>query len=428
MTIDANTRTRQYTGGAVSDVAVTIVAGDAVGTPGGQAALLGAANALVRNHPAVYVVAPDAESALVPTDRLSDLLARVGGATDESRLEMVLVPPVGAIRVGIGSDVQADLYVGADRFTGYTADTPSPISGASTSVYGGAIGAMLAAGQVFRRTVGMPVGPHRGMSMWMLEETLAGTGPDTVDVLDLSAFWLVGAGGVGSSAAWWMHLFGCCGTGVVIDHDLVDITNLNRSLGMFYGETGLAEGAPRMKAELAADLIGAKPFTETWDAWIGADPAPPDVLIPAANEFGVRAAIATYSHPMALTGTTSRNWTAELHIYRAGVDSCPSCRHPDRGSGPAFACSTSSIPTDDGGSEDAALSFLSGTAGLVTVAGLTLAQAGELTGPMNMWPVDFAEAHRGLVRAKKLACSSTCQRTQSPSLRSRIFGGTRHSS
>jgi hypothetical protein len=428
VTSDANTRTRQYTGGRVSEAAVTIVAGDALATPGGQAALLGAANALVRNHPAVYVVAPDAESVLAPTGRLSELLTRVGGATDESRLEIATRPPVGPIKVGIGSDVEADLYVGADRFTGFTANMASPISGDPTSVYGAAVGAMLAAGQAFRRTVGMPVGAHRGMSLWTLEETLTGTGPDNVDVLDLSALWLVGAGGVGSSAAWWMYLFGCCGTGVVIDHDLVDITNLNRSLGMFYRDTGLAEGTPRKKAELAADLIGAAPFTETWDAWIDADPVAPDLLIPAANEFGVRTAIATYSHPMAFTGTTSRNWTAELHLYRAGVDSCPSCRHPDRGSRPAFACSTSSVPTDDGGSEDAALSFLSGTAGLLAVAGLTLAQAGELTGPMNMWPVDFAEAHRGLVRAKKMACTSTCRRTQSQSLRSRMFGDTRHGS
>lgn len=426
MNSDAHTRTRQYTGGAVSDTAVAVIAGDAAGTAGGQAALLGAANALVRNHPVVYVVAPDAEPMLAPREWLPDLLASLDGATDASRLEIVRFPPANVVRVGIGTDVDADIYVGADRFTGYTACTASPVSDASSSVFGGAIGAMLAAGQVFRRTIGMPLGTHRGMSLWTLEETLDGTGPDDIDVLDLSAVWLVGAGGVGSSAAWWLHLFGCSGAGVVIDHDLVDVTNLNRSLGMFYANSGLAEKKPRGKAELAAELIGAAPFARTWDAWIRTDPAPPDVLIPAANEFGVRTAIATYSHPMALTGTTSRNWTAELHLYRAGIDSCPSCRHPESGSGPWFTCSTSTVPTDDGGSADAALSFLSGTAGLLTVAGLTLAQAGELSGPANMWPVDFAEAHRGLVRPKKMACSRTCQRTQSQSLRSRMFGGTRH--
>lgn len=426
MTADAHTRTRDYTGGAVSDRRVTIVAGDAVASPGGQAALLGAANALVRNHPVVYVVTPDGPSALALAGQLSDLLEGIGQATDESRLEIVRSPPSETIKIGLGPDVHADVYLGADRFTGYIADTPSPVSEAPTTIYGGATAAMLAAGHVFRRTIAMPVGELRGMSMWTLEETIAGSGPATVDPLNLGGLWLIGAGGVGSSAAWWIQLFGHRGTGVVIDHDLVDITNLNRSLGMFYATTGLAEGEPKSKARLAADLIGAKAFGETWEQWIAADPDPPDLLIPAANEYGVRSAIATYSHPMAFSGTTSRNWTAELHMYRAGIDSCPSCRHPEVVTGQSFACSTSPIPSADGGSEDAALSFLSGTAGLLSVAALNLAQLNLTPEAASMWAVDFGPAYRGLVRPLRMACNATCHRTLSRQLRSSLFGRTRH--
>jgi hypothetical protein len=164
-------------------------------------------------------------------------------------------------------------------------------------------------------------------------------------------------------------------------------------------------------------------FTNDWDSWAATDPSPPDIVIPAANDRGVRASVASYSHPMALTGTTSRQWTAELHLYRAGDDGCIDCRHPTN-SILDLACSTSAVPTSDGGHTDAALSFLSGTAGLHTLDALARLQAGVPPDAANHWQLSFQSGLRPIT-ANRHCCSHGCRRTLDAESRRTLFGETR---
>jgi hypothetical protein len=217
---------------------------------------------------------------------------------------------------------------------------------------------------------------------------------------------------------------GVAGPWTIIDHDVVDDTNLNRCLGMFVRHLTSNSGEPARKADIAAELIpGGRSFPDTWDAWSATDPAPPDVVIAAANDLGVRGALATYSHPMAITGATSPNWTADLHLYRAGIDGCIDCRHPSSGQ-PTFACSTATVPGADGGSTDAALSFLSGAAALLCAAGLARLQAGELDGDVNHWQVAFHPTRR-TITVNKQHCQGGATHALSKDVRAGYFGATR---
>ena len=71
------------------------------------------------------------------------------------------------------------------------------------------------------------------MSLWSLSAAADATGPAALEPLDVGGVWMVGAGAVGSCLAWWLRLVGVTGLWTIIDGDVVDITNLNRGLGLF---------------------------------------------------------------------------------------------------------------------------------------------------------------------------------------------------
>lgn len=416
-------RTRQYTGGSVPATPIGIDIGDAVHTPGGRLAVLAVANATVRNHPHVFVRAVDVEHDT--GDRIHDLLAEMGSATPTSRLEIVESLPLDIPTVGIGADVDnATVYIGADRFTAALADHATALTDDASTAWGAALAAMRAANHLFRLAIGLEPPAFETLSLWTLEPTRAGTGPSDPGPVAIGSVWLIGAGGVGSSLAWWAHHLGAAGPWTIIDHERVEDTNLNRCLGMFSRHLTSDDGEPARKSDIAAALIpGARSFPNSWDAWAATDAAPPDVIIPAANDYGVRGHLATYSHPMAITGATSPNWTADLHLYRAGVDGCIDCRHPNTGE-PAFACSTASVPASDDGSTDASLSFLSGTAALLCAAALLRLQAGELTSEYNHWQLAFHPTRR-TITANKLHCQGGTTHALNEHLRRAYFADTR---
>ncbi len=418
----SDARTRQYTGGAVPAAPVGIDIGEAIHTAGGRLALLALANATVRNHPRVFVRAENVEQA---GDFTHDLLAEIAAATPTSRLDIVEKPPTGTPIIGIGSDcANATLYIGADRFTATVTNRAAALTDDPSTAWGAALAAMRAANHIFRGAIGLEPPALERLSLWTLEPATAATGPSEPGPIAAGSVWLLGAGGVGSSLAWWVRHFGGTDPWTIIDHDVVEDTNLNRCLGMFRRHLTSSNGAPAHKSDVAAELIpGARSFPDTWEAWVATDPAPPDVIIPAANDFGVRGQLATYSHPMAITGATSPNWTADLHLYRAGIDGCIECRHPNAAE-PAFACSTASVPAGNGGSTDASLSFLSGAAALLCAAALVRLQAGEVVDGYNHWQMAFHPTRR-TITANKQRCQGGATHALDDGLRRSYFGATR---
>jgi hypothetical protein len=426
-------RTRSYTGGIEPTVAAGVATGsETAATETGQVLVLSAVNMLARVHPAIVLSFPDTPLIVRSPcggSTLAEACAKLAAAANP---EIIVDAPTRtantALCIGIGADAtHASVYAGGARFTGFTGTTPQTLTPEPSTLMGGALAVTLAAGYLFRTAIALPVIIDRSISLWTLDETTTATGPAACGPVEVGNAWIVGAGAIGSALAWWLYHTGLVGAWTIIDGDCVEATNLNRSLGLFAHDAGLTGLPAVMKAEAAASLIPrSQAFPIWWDDWVATDPASPDVLLPLANERAVRAAIAAYSHPAVLHASTSPNWTAELHRHLIGRDDCIACRLPE--AAPAFACATApALPTGDGRgtSNDAALPFLSGAAGLLALAGLLQLQHSQWPAhSRNHWRVFFDHSPAGLSRAR-WPCMPTCTATSADRIRHKLHGTTR---
>lgn len=428
-------RTLQYTNGLQPRCGAAVTAGaKSAETRSGQIAILSATNMLARVHPALAICVPDVPL-IVPAPfhggnlpEACETLARA--ANPDIAAESCNTTPANMLSVGIGSDSPAaTIYAGAKRWTALTGRKPQAITRDSSSLLGLAISVSLACSTIFRIAIHLPTKPTRAVSLWSLTTTADATGPSQLGPLDIGSTWMVGAGAVGSALAWWLQYIGVLGPWIIIDGDFVDETNLNRSLGYFASHAGLTGHEPVAKADVTASLIGgATPFVGWWNDFIGDDPAAPDVLLPIANEYEVRPAIAAYGHPAVLHASTSPSWTAELHRHLIPRDDCIACRLPE--SAPRFQCATASVVAHTGGhasSSDAALPFLSGAAGVLLAAALAQLQEGNWTShTANQWRFWFDHSARA-ISSSRWRCQDTCTATPPPSVRRAIHGHTRWS-
>lgn len=428
-------RTRRYTGGAEPAVVAGVTTGsETAATRVGQVAVLSAVNMLARVHPGISIEVPDTpllvQSPIGGTSLAQACVQLAEAANPEITLVSAAVEPDAVLRIGIGADSpRASVYAGGSRFTARTGGDPQALDQDDSTLVGGGMAVALAAAYVFRKAIGLPAVVDRSVSLWTLEDTAKITGPGECGPVDVGNVWMLGAGAVGSGLAWWVSHAGVTGIWTIIDGDLVEVSNLNRSLGLFAYHAGLTGLLLVPKAAAAATLIpGARAFPHWWDDWAATDPASPDVLLPLANERGVRPAIAAYSHPAVIHASTSPNWTAELHRHLIGRDDCIACRLPET-IAPRFPCATApvdglSLPTGTP-SVDAALPFLSGAAGLLALAGLLQLQHGHWeTHERNHWRVWFDEAPVALSRSR-FACAQACRAIGEGAFRGGLHGETR---
>ena len=152
---------------------------------------------------------------------------------------------------------------------------------------------------------------------------------------------MIGAGAVGVGLCFWLMYMGVVGAWEIVDHDIVELHNTNRSLGFTATDAGWPDLGAQPKARVAAKLIGATPRIMTYAQWsyLGGRP---DLILPLANGEGVRHAIGQRAEPILLHASTSRDMTAELHRHIPGRDQCISCRFPSQGV-PEFECSTAFV-------------------------------------------------------------------------------------
>jgi hypothetical protein len=263
-----------------------------------------------------------------------------------------------------------------------------------SDILGAATAACLAAAAAFRLVHGGRLPSPTAINL--LERTANEDAASTsaVGPIQVGDVLVVGAGAVAHATLYWAREFGVTGSWDVVDADLAKLHNTNRCLGMYAEDAGWPGGsscaAAEPKTSTAARLIGATPH-EVWFeelAWAAA--TRPDLVLPLANERGVRSEVASLGEALLIHASTSQDWTAELHRHIAGRDDCPNCRLPEPGA-PIFGCSTgpTNLETrdEDGESADAALPFLSAAAGLILVAALLdlPGKAAVLDGRFNHW-------------------------------------------
>lgn len=406
----------------VLDVPVAIAVGaTAADTRAGQVAVLALVNMAARIHRRLRLVIPAAELLVTPLFGgvdLADEVRRTVAAIDPCNEAEYLTHLAGAATpsVAVGDVDGAGLYLGCEGMLGELQHQPSRVADAGGAVFGAGLAACMGAAALLHLAAGHKVDDRR-MSLWNFADGDAaevGTGSDRG--VDIATVLMLGAGAVGSCACYWLRATGVAGDWTVVDGDRFELHNINRSLGAAAHHAGWPEGAAAAKAEVAADLIGARSYVGWYDEWLDEHDGerPPDLVIPLANGRAVRPAVAARGEELVVHATTGSHWTAELHRHMRDRDDCISCRIPeDRHQSNPFVCAEGELVASDGESTDAALPFLSAAAALMLVRFLDAMADGEnelLTGAKNHWAIAFGPpgVEIARLRSRRWAARDSC--------------------
>lgn len=191
--------------------------------------------------------------------------------------------------------------------------------------------------------------------------------PPIPNPLELGTVQMVGVGSVGSTAAHFLGRLPVEGRVQLVDHDAVELINLNRS-PLFRVSHALNDTA---KVKVAKEYLGgfgieASAHDLPYDEFETQVAEQPDVVLPLANERNVRSAIQHNRPPVMLHATTSGSEvTLRRHIPVS--DPCLLCHFPPEGPQIDPGCATATVSSEDSGSSnsgtDAALPFASFLAG-----------------------------------------------------------------
>jgi hypothetical protein len=400
----------------------------------GQVALLALVNMAARLHRHILVAVPDVPliaRSLVPADDLRHAVVATAQAIDPcGRLDLVdhrSMKTIASVGIGPVRGGTCQAYVGVDGLLATLATGPQPFEASDASILGAALASCMAAAALVGMVTGHPIVPTR-LSLWRLGDgVMAEPGPsDVAHPLDIGDVLVVGAGAVASALLYWLRELGVTGRWVVVDGDLLELPNTNRSIGTLVAETGWLGGAAEPKAIGASRLIGADARVAWYDQWLGSEPAwTPAVVLPLANGRDVRSLISLRGEERIVHATTSRDWTAELHRHVADVDGCIVDRLPDRPGAAPFICSTGTLTSATGMVTDAALPFLSAAAGLMLVRALTMGAEEFDALPANHWRLHLGPPGSAPLRFSRLIWPphAGCQHILSTAARRRARAG-----
>lgn len=325
--------------------------------------------------------------------------------------------------VSIGVGAAADLRLGADGWCaiiGPQAEVPDDPG----SFLGAGLAAILAAASAFHMAIGHEGITEGTFSLWEGGSLSSAQGPQFTGPLDVGDVLQIGAGAVGAALAYWLAPFGIVGQWVIIDGDLVEVSNLNRQMMFVAADAGYPDAEPSNKAVVVAERIGggASPIAGWYDVEDPAQSRIFDVILPLADEGGVRPALQARAEPVLLHATTTQGWGALFHRHVAGRDDCIVCRLPRQGD-PLFKCSTAPVSEDR--TTLASLPFLSAAAGLLLLGGLVRLGTGQLLdSPNNLTWLDFTGANPS-VREYPFSCREDCRRRLPVARRAVVAAGTR---
>ncbi len=159
---------------------------------------------------------------------------------------------------------------------------------------------------------------------------------------------VIGAGGLGSPAVLYLATAGV-GRITVVDHDTVDLTNLQRQIAHNLSRVGLpkAESARATVAALNPD-IQLRALVQRADAALLEELVPQaDVVLDCCDNFRTRHAVnqACVTHRKPLVSGAAIGWDAQISVYdvRQPQAPCYACLFPPETAYEDVACSTMGV-------------------------------------------------------------------------------------
>ena len=218
-----------------------------------------------------------------------------------------------------------------------------------------ALAAAIGAADLFKRAIGHPTNEWLGQIKWCTWHHKLHCDvlhcahmpvPQTVELGDLL---IAGVGAIGSALLYVLGLTPSRGHVTVLDRDLVEASNLNRSL-LF---TALDAAQSRSKADVARSLLrslgidvdavqgtwrdnGGRLAERRFDAWVS-----------LTNEDGAWAEVPFQLPPIVLHGTTTSGWGIGFGRHIPRVEDCTACRLPRPHTEFRGPCSAGEINSSD---------------------------------------------------------------------------------
>ena len=394
-------RTRRLAGGSdYHDVPVGIVASQAVATSAvGQIMIIIVTNLMSRWCRVVDLAIPDVDlvsqcrttrapslrSRIVKEMRDADPFGDFGFRDPRPRAVTLSIGP------GSGSVIAPDFSVWVDGWDalGWRPSQDAPcISGTPVGFQpAAALAACLGVAAVFKMAVGHSRADQLAAFRWSLwnhcRSGIASSSPVVVSPPDLTSVTLgrllqIGVGAVGSNVLYLLDLLGVHGRILTVDHDHVEIENLDRSL--LFTVSDAIPGAKKVESaasRLRASTLKVDRFVGTWNDLVktGRNLHEFDLWIPLANEEDVRRSMASNLPPTMIHGSTSTDWAFFLGRHIPFREYCLGCRFPGSYvSDSDLLCSTGAVdvtaPEHPSQQVDASLPFLSAAAASLVVAEL----------------------------------------------------------
>jgi hypothetical protein len=213
--------------------------------------------------------------------------------------------------------------------------------------------------------------------------------PPMPDCLSLGSVQVVGIGSVGSAALYLLRMMRLDASLDLLDHDLVEFVNLNRS--PIFGVSDVGRPKVAVGADYLRPVAPVEAFAGTYGQYIeqsGRKPEDVDLILPLANEFGVRSTIENNFPPLQIYGTTFE-WGINYHRHIPLIEDCSVCRFPEDAQQAPLVCAGAQIETPTNERVDAALPFLSVGAAALAVADLIKLQLPDYPFSPNFTEIDF---------------------------------------
>ena len=159
---------------------------------------------------------------------------------------------------------------------------------------------------------------------------------------------VIGAGGLGSPVALYL---GTAGVGriTLVDHDVVDLTNLQRQIAHKLSRVGQpkAESARRSIAEINPDIEVLPVLQRADAAWLATAVAAADVVLDCSDNFATRHAVnaACVAHRKPLVSGAAIGFDGQISVYdsREADAPCYACIFPPESTFEEVRCATMGV-------------------------------------------------------------------------------------
>jgi molybdopterin/thiamine biosynthesis adenylyltransferase len=159
---------------------------------------------------------------------------------------------------------------------------------------------------------------------------------------------VIGAGGLGSPVALYL---GSAGVGriTLVDHDSVDLTNLQRQVAHSLARVGMPKALSAQQAVAALNPdVRVLPVLQRADpAWLDAAVAGADVVLDCSDNFATRQAVnaACVRHAKPLVAGAAIGFDGQISVYdtRAPGQPCYACVFPPEATFEEVACATMGV-------------------------------------------------------------------------------------